>query len=201
MIDLTSYSSIQSNLFVRIQVDEYRTDPYDEYTAEVLCFSDSLLPYTINDEEYYGLGRLMGITQSSSEIRVSSGQLTITISGIPNTRIAELVQSKIKGSPVNIYRVLFDPTTGEKLDIPGNPLGRFRGFVNNYSINEEFDNISKTAKNTLVLTCSSSVEVLANKIGGRKTNPSSMKKYYPDDVSFDRVPTLENTTFNFGAPL
>lgn len=201
MIDLTPYESVQSNLFVRIQVDEYRNDPYDEYTAEVLRFSDMLLPYTINEEEYYGIGRLMGITQSSSEIRISSGQLTITVSGIPNTRIAEIVNSKIKGAPVTIYRVLFDPSTGEKLDIPGNPLGRFKGFVNNYSIQEEYDNASKTAKNTLVLTCASSVDVLSNKTGGRKTNPSSMKKHYPDDVSFDRVPTLEKTTFNFGAPL
>lgn len=199
--NLTPYHSVQSNLFVRIQIDEYRTSAFQEYTAQVLRFSDLLIPYIINDEEYIGLGKFMAITSSSSEIRVSSSQVTITLSGIPTNSIGEVVNSKIKGAPVTVYRVLFDPSTGEKLDIPGNPLGRFRGFVNNYSIQEEYDNTSKTASNTLVLTCASSVDVLSNKIGGRKTNPSSMKKFFPDDVSFDRVPNLENTTFNFGAPL
>jgi hypothetical protein len=199
--NLTPYASVQSNLFVRIQVDEYRTSAGAEYTEEILRFSDLLIPYIINEEEYLGLGKFMAITSTSSEIRVSSTQLTITLSGIPTNAISEVVNSKIKGCPVEVYRVLFDPATGAKLDIEGNPVGRFRGFINNYSIQEEFDNSSKTASNTLVLTCASSIDVLANKVGGRKTNPSSMKKFYPDDVSFDRVPNLENTTFNFGAPL
>lgn len=198
--DLTAYSAIQSNLFVRIQVSEYRTDPSSGYTANVLRFSDLLTPYTINSESYVGLGRLMSITSSASEIRVSPGELTITLSGIPNSSIYEILHSKLKGSPVRVYRVLFDPNTGQKIDIAGNPLGRFRGFVNNFSLNEEYDTAARTASNTLVLTCASSVGVLEQKTSGRKTNPQSMKRFYPTDVSFDRVPNLENATFDFGAP-
>jgi hypothetical protein len=201
MIDLRLYPAIQSNLFVRIQVDEYRTSTGTGYTEEVLKFSDLLVPYTINEEEYHGIGRLMDITASSSELRSSSGGITITVSGIPPARIFEIVNSKIKGCPVSVYRVLFDPTTGEKIEISGNPMGRFRGFVNNYSLNEEFDVQSRTSSTTLTLVCSSAIDVLANKVGGRKTNPTSMKKFYPTDISFDRVPNLENSTFNFGAPL
>jgi hypothetical protein len=101
---------------------------------------------------------------------------------------------------VRIYRALFNAATGAYLDIEGNPLGRFRGFVNNYSLNEELDNTNKTATNTLVLTCASAANVLQNKIAGRRTNPESQKRYYPTDISMDRVPNLENATFNFGAP-
>jgi hypothetical protein len=200
-INLTSYGAIESHLFVRIQVDEYRTSTIYPYSEQVLRFSDRLTPFTINEEEYIGLGKLMGITSSSSEIRVSAADLTITISGIPTNSIGEIVNSKIKGCPVKIYRALFDAETGAYLDIEGNPLGRFRGFVNNYSLNEEWDNTTKTASNTLVLTCSSAVNVLQNKVAGRKTNPESQKRFYPNDVSMDRVPNLENSTFNFGAPL
>jgi hypothetical protein len=198
--DLSSYKSVQSNLFVRIQVDEYRATTSGAYTTEVLRFSDDLQTRTINSESYAPLGRLMGITSATSELRVSSGELTITLSGIPNTSIAEIINSKIKGAPVRIYRLFSNAATGTVLSIAGNPSGRYRGFVNNYSLNEEYDSITRSSTNTIVLTCASSVDVLQNKIAGRKTNPESQKRFFPSDLSMDRVPTLENATFNFGAP-
>jgi hypothetical protein len=198
-INLSSYSSIQSNLFVRIQIDEYSTDGVT-FTQEVLRFSDLNTSFTINSESYVGAGNFMGITPSSSEIRASGGEVTITLAGIPNTSIAEIVNSKIKGAPVRIYRAFFNAATGEFLSITGNPAGRYRGFINNYSLNEEYDPQTRLSTNTLVLVCSSAVEVLSNKISGRRTNPESQKKFYPNDLSMDRVPVLENATFNFGAP-
>lgn len=199
-INLSTYSSIQSHLFVRIQVDEYRTTPTGGYTSQVLRFSDRRTPFTINGEEYIGVGNLMGITSTSSELRVSGNELTITLSGIPNSSIYEIVNSKIKGCPVRIYRAVFDAVTGNLLTIDGNPMSRFRGFVNNYMLSEEYDVATRTSSNTLVLTCKSTVDVLMNKISGRKTNPESQKLFYPTDVSMDRVPNLENATFDFGAP-
>lgn len=198
--NLTSYTAVQSNLFVRIQVDEYRTTPGGSYTPVVLKFSDSLTTRTINDEEYLPLGSLMSVSSSSSELRVSGGNLNISISGVPDSSIAEIVNSKIKGCPVRIYRLFTNPTTGEVIDIEGNPSGRYRGFINNFSLTEELDNDTRTATNTITLVCASSVDVLQNKIAGRKTNPSSQKKFFPSDLSMDRVPNLENATFNFGAP-
>lgn len=198
-INLTSYKTIQSNLFVRIQVDEYSTDGVT-FTEEVLRFSDLNTTFEINGESYIGAGNFMGITPTSSEIRASGGEVTISLSGIPNTSIAEIVNSKIKGAPVRIYRAFFNAATGAFLNITGNPAGRYRGFVNNYSLNEEYDPQTRTSSNTLVLVCSSAVEVLNNKIAGRRTNPESQKKFYPNDLSMDRVPALENATFNFGAP-
>jgi hypothetical protein len=200
MIDLTSYASIQSNLFVRLQIDEYRTTPTGPFTTTVLRVSDRRGNTTINGEVYQGVGALMEVTNSASELRATGGELTIALSGIPNTSIAEIVNSKIKGSTVRIYRGLFNATTGAFLSIAGNPVGRFNGYVNNYSLNEDYDIESRTSSNTLVLTCTSVVTVLENKVSGRKTNPASEKKFYPNDLSMDRVPNLEKATFNFGAP-
>lgn len=201
MIDLTSYVAIQSNLFVRIQIDEYRTSSGGSYSQEILNISDLSFDFDLEGETYSGLGKLLGVTSTNSEIRVSGGDVTITLSGIPNSSIAEIVNSKIKGSSIKIYRVLFGGglDNPDYLDIPGNPIGRFNGYVNNYSLQEDYDIDTRTSTNTLVLTCSSIVDILGNKITGRKTNPSSMKKFYPSDVSMDRVPSIENTTFNFGA--
>jgi hypothetical protein len=142
----------------------------------------------------------MGITGSSSELQVTGGEVTISLSGIPDSSITEILNSRIKGSTVRIYRVLFDAVTGVKIDIAGNPMGRYRGFVNNYSITEDYNIQSRTSSNTLSIICASVVDVLGKKTGGRKTNPESEKKFFPTDLAMDRVPTLENATFDFGAP-
>lgn len=199
-MDLSAYPTLQSNLFIRIQIDEYRTTSSGSYTSQVLRFSDLNVSKTINSETYLGAGNLMSISSTNSDISASGSELTITLSGIPNTSIAEIINSKIKGSSVIVYRGLFDSTTGNLLSIAGNPLGRFNGFVNNYSLNEEYDNNTRTSSNTLVLTCSSSVSILSNKVAGRRTNPRSQKSFYASDLSMDRVPNLVNAYFDFGAP-
>ena len=197
---ISDYKAIQSNLFVRIDVEYYKAAAGDSPSSEVLRFSDLRNSYTINGESYTGVGNLMNISTSSSELRNSSGELTITISGIPNTSIAEIVNSRIKGCPVRIYRALFDPVTGADLSITSNVLARYRGYVNNYSLVEEYDIDSRTSSNTIQLICASSIDYLQNKVSGRKTNPYSQKAFYPNDLSMNRVPTLESATFNFGAP-
>lgn len=197
--NLSSLASIQNNLFVRIYVEEYKATSASSYTTETLLFSDATFPQVINSETYTPLGRLLGITSTSSELRISDYEVTITLSGIPNSSIFEIVNSKIKGCPVEIYRGVYDTTTGSLVTgIGDNPMLRFKGMINNYSLNEEFDSNERSGTNTLVITCTSDVTILSNKIAGRKTNPDSEKKFFPDDVSFDRVPNLKNTTFDFG---
>ena len=200
-IDLSSYDAVETGLFVRIQVDEYRTTAGGAYSAEVLKFSDYIRPITIDSESYTGLGRLVGISSSSSELTSSTGQLTISLSGIPNSSIAEIINSKIKGSPVEVWRVFFNPITGAQLSITGNPVGRFFGIVDNYSLDEEYDYDSRTSSNRITLTCSSVITVLDNKVTGRRTNPVDQKFFYPTDVSMDRVPNLKDSYYNFGGPV
>jgi len=188
-IDLSSYNSIQTSLFVKMTVPDYA----------VLTFSDYNRALTFGGTTYTGLGRLLAISDSSSSLRASAGDLTITISGIPNSSIAEILNNKIKGSAIEVWRWVFDPVTGQALAITGNPAGRFRGIVTNYSLEEDWDSTASTATNTILLTCASTVEILNNKVSGRRTNPTDQKALYPGDVSMDRVPTLANSNFNFGA--
>ena len=197
MINLDSYVSVRSALFVRIQVDEYRTTSGGAYSSQVLRFSDHNTTFTIDGESYVPVGNLLGVTASSSEIRPSSSTVTLTLSGIPNSSISEILYSKIKGSPVNIYRAFFNVSTGAQI---GTTIGRFVGSVNNISLEEDHDVIARTASNTLQIECASNVDILTRKVNARRTNPESMKSLYPTDVSFDRIPNLKETTFNFGAP-
>lgn len=197
MINLSSYTAVRTGIFVRIDVDEYRTTPGGSYSEQVLAFSDHNANFTIDGQVYTAIGNLMGITATNNELRTSSNTVTISLSGIPNSAIAEIVNSKIKSAPVRIYRAYFNANTGSQI---GDTQGRFRGFVNNYSLQEDYNVDTRDASNTIILQCSSTIDVLSRKYSGRKTNPESQKKYFPNDLSMDRVPALENTTFDFGNP-
>jgi hypothetical protein len=200
---LSEYRAIESYLLIRITVPEYKATPNSTPVSTILTFSDAPFKTGIVYDGllYAGLGTLLNVTSTTSELRPSSSELTITISGVPNSSISEIVNSKMKGCAVAIFRALYDPSTGNTLNINGgNVLARYRGFINNYTLTEEYDVVSRTSKNALLLICKSSIDVLQNKMAGRLTNPTSNKRFYPNDLSMDRVPALQNTSFNFGAP-
>lgn len=188
VLNINSYRSIESNLFIKITL-----------TSSTLLFSDRLVSTVINGDTYVGLGKLLSVSGSSSELRSTSGDITVGISGIPDSAISDIVAANIKGNPIRIVRGLFDATTGAFLSsVTGNPVTRFVGYINNISLEEEYDVDSRTSANTLLLSCASNVDILNNKIAGRKTNPASLKKFYSTDLSMDRVPSLESSYFDFG---
>lgn len=189
-LDLSSYRSIQTNLFVKLDIPGYA----------VLTFSDYHKNYTIDGTNYTGLGQLLSISNSTNNLRAAPEDITIVISGIPSTNISDILNNKVKGSSLKVYRGFFNPTTGELLSIVGNPAGKFQGVVSNFDISDDLDIGSDTGTIKLTLTVTSVVELLNNKVAGRRTNPIDEKKFYPSDLSMDRVPALAKSNFNFGAP-
>jgi hypothetical protein len=189
VLDLSAYTSIQTNLFVRLDIPGY----------QVLKFSDFSVPYTINSESYTALGQLLSISDSSSELRATPQEVTVAIAGIPNANVTDIINNPVKGSSIKIYRAFFDPSTGQLLSLGGNPAQKFQGIVSNYDITDELDMGSLTGTITVTLTCTNVVELLNNKVAGRRTNTVDQKTYYPSDISMDRVYALVNSNFNFGA--
>ena len=188
-IDLSAYRSVETALFCRVDVPDYA----------VLRFSNYNIPVSINSESYTNLGTLLGVTDSSSDIRASTGTLTVTISGIPDTSIAEVLAQRFKGSEIQIWRVFFDATTRQPLNITGNPAGRFSGIITNFSLEEDWSPGTTTTSNRIAFTCSSKIDILNTKVSGRRTNTNDMKAWYPSDVSMDRVMALSRSNYNFGA--
>jgi hypothetical protein len=188
VLSLTGYGSIESNLFIKITLP-----------SSTLLFSDRLVSTTISGDTYVGLGKLLSISGSTSELRSTSGEITIGISGVPDSMISDIVNANIKGNPVRVVRGLFNASNGTFLSaVTGNPVNRFVGYVNNISLEEEYDIDTRDSSNTLLMSCASNVDILNNKIAGRKTNPASQKKFYSTDISMDRVPSLESSYFDFG---
>lgn len=185
-INLSSYSSVQTNLFVKLDIPGY----------SVLTFSDYHKDYVIDSVTYTGIGQLLGVTNTTNNLRAANAEITISISGIPSTNIPDILDNRVKGSSVIIYRGFFNATTGELLAIAGNPAGKFVGVVSNYDIADDLEMGSSTGTITLNLLVTSVVELLNNKISGRRTNPID----FPTESSMNRVAALAKSNFNFGAP-
>lgn len=198
---LSGRDNIETGLFCRIDVEQYNDSSTGPYTQEILTFSDYYRTVEINGETYLPFGNLVQISNLNAELKATAAPITVSVSGIPNSSLKEIIHSRIKGSEIRIYRGLFDAETGAVITgIGTNPVGRFTGFISNYTLTEEWDSASRTAYNTIDFYCQSNIDFLASVVRGRKTNPDSHKSFYPNDPSMDRVPTLMNNVFNFGAP-
>lgn len=185
-VDLSSYRSIQTNLFVKLVIPDYDT----------LYFSDYHKEYTIGADTYDGLGELLSVSATTSNLRAAPQEITISISGIPSANISDILDNKVKGSALSIYRGFFNVETGELLSVAGNPAGKFQGVVSNYDITDDLDIGGDTGTVTLTLNVTNVVELLSNKVSGRRTNPID----FEDEESMDRVLRLAKSNFNFGAP-
>lgn len=187
-LELTDH--VRTALFAKIEVEEYFTGT--GYGQQILAFSDHMVDYTISGTTFTALGQLVNITSSVNELRASTNPLTITVSGIPDSSINAIVNSKLKGSRVTVYRGYFQQNGNSIIGVD-TIVGRYSGFVNNYSLVEEYNNLLRTATNTIQIECSNFIDLLDNKVSGRRTNSSSQNRFYPNDRSFDRVPVLANT--------
>jgi hypothetical protein len=183
-MSLNNVVAVQSSFFVKI-----------EQLNGTLLFSDHKEAVVIAGDTYTPLGKLVTVSPSNSDLRTSFQNFGIAVSGIPDSSIQAILTTKVKGSPVTVRRALFNPSTDAVI---GTPIIKFKGFVNNYSLAEEYDIVNLTASNIIQYDCNSFIDVLSNKRAGRKTNPASMRRFYPADASFNRVPILVNTAFDFG---
>lgn len=191
MIDLSSYTAIETAILVKWIIPDFETALLTDYKT----------PVSFNGDTYTNIGNLLDITGAVSELKASPSEMSISLSGIPTGSVSNIISHQIKGSEIYVYRAFYDPSTHAAMDLDpgpgtGNVLLKFKGIVTNYDISDDVDTTSLTATTTITLTCSSIVEVLSYKTNGRRTNPMD----FPNDSSMSRVQALSNSNFNFGAP-
>lgn len=191
-IDLSSYTSVQQSLFVRMSIPDYGLLRISTHATTFSIVEEDSVAYT-----YSPMGLLLGVSEFNNELKPSTGDVTITLSGIEQQNLTGIMnyfnrtsygQNSLKGSPVTIRRVFFNPATGVALAIPGNPSIRFKGYVSNYSFSDEFNQFSSSVSTTISVSCTNIVSVLDNKINGRKTNTSDMNYWYPANTLSASIP-------------
>lgn len=182
-------ASIRHAEFVRLNVD-----------GTYYTFCNAAAPITVNSITFTALGALLGLSDVQRDIKATSDDLTISLTGIDTNYVALILSSDIKGSIVEVWRGFLDSNNQIITSPTQQFFKRYQGIVNNVSISENFNEQARTRVATCSISCASFRLILENRMSGIKTNPISWKQFYPNDTSMDRTPVIQNQYFDFGAP-
>jgi hypothetical protein len=164
--------------------------------------SNAYKPVTIDGNSYTALGAFIGIGSITEDLRTTNGDVQITLTGIPtdDNYLATVLTTPIKGGQVKVRRAFFDKNTlAIRYDGPDPQVYlRYQGIITNFAIDEEQNILTGDLNNSVSIICASLNSLLENKVAGQRTNGSDRRKYYPGDISFDRVKDLAFTQFDFG---
>jgi hypothetical protein len=168
--------------------------------ATVYTFCNAAAPITVGGITFSNLGALLNVGDVQRDMRSTSDDMTIALTGIDPTNIGIILGNDIKGSLVEVWRGFFD-ANNQIITTPTTQFfKRYQGIINSVAITEDFNSELRTRIATCSISCSSMRRILENRLGGVKTNQSSWQFLYPGDTSMNRVATIANTYFDFGKP-
>ena len=190
-INAVTGSQINHAEFVRLTVGNIGT---------VYTFCNAAAPITVNGITFSNLGALLNVGDIQRDIKATSDDMTISLTGIDPANIGIILGNEIKGSLVEVWRGFFD-SSNQIITTPTQQFfKRYQGIINSVSITEDFNIEARTRIATCSISCSSMRRVLENRLSGVKTNQSNWQFIYPNDTSMNRVSEISNTYFDFGAP-
>ena len=184
-------TSINSAEFVKLTI---YNDVSNTADTTIYTFSSAYKYETIDGTQYSPMGGLLAVGIQQRDIRVTSADTSISLSGIPSDgsdNMAIVLGTKIRGSKVEIIRGFYNTNY-----VLTSVAQRFTGIVTSYNITEERHDLVDNF--TITLNASSYKNVLENRVAGRKTNGESWKVFYPTDTSMDNVYSLADQYFDFG---
>jgi hypothetical protein len=188
--EVVNAPSIINAEFVKLTV-------YNEYgnvaNANVYTFSSSYKAETIDGTVYTPLGGLLAVGVQNRDLRVTSADTSISLSGIDGNNIYIVLGTKVKGSEVEILRGFYD----DNFNLANTYL-RFTGIVTSYNLSE--DRSDRDDNFTVTLNASSYRTVLENRIAGRNTNQQSWQVFNASDSSMNNVYSIAGQNFDFGKP-
>ena len=166
----------------------------------VYTFCNAAAPITVGGITFTNLGALLSVGDVQRDIKATSDDMTIQLTGINPTNVALILSSNIKGSLVEVWRGFFD-SNNQILTSPTTQFfKRYQGIINSVSITEDFNTDARTRIATCSISCSSMRRVLENRLSGVKTNQNNWQFIYSGDTSMNRVSEISNTFFDFGSP-
>jgi hypothetical protein len=168
-------------------------------TAEdVYTFCNAAAPVTVDGITFANLGALLSVGDVQRDIKATSDDMTIQLTGIDPTNIGIILGNEIKGSLVEIWRGFLDSNNQIITSPTTQFFKRYQGIINSVSITEDFNTQARTRVATCSIACSSMRRILENRLSGVKTNQKSWQIFYPNDTSMNRVLEIANTYFDFG---
>lgn len=168
--------------------------------ATVYTFCNAAAPITVGGITFANLGALLNVGDVQRDIKATSDDMTIALTGIDPTNVGIILGNEIKGSLVEVWRGFFD-SNNQIITTPTTQFfKRYQGIINSVSITEDFNSEARTRIATCSISCSSMRRILENRLSGVKTNQNNWQFIYPNDTSMNRVSEISNTFFDFGSP-
>ena len=190
-INAVTGSQINHAEFVKLTVGNAGT---------VYTFCNAAAPITVGGNTFSNLGALLNVGDVQRDIKATSDDMTIALTGIASANISLILSSDIKGSLVEVWRGFFD-SNNQIITTPTTQFfKRYQGIINSVSITEDFNAEMRTRIATCSISCSSMRRILENRLSGIKTNQNNWQFLYPNDTSMNRVSEISNTFFDFGSP-
>lgn len=182
--------SIRQAEFIRL------TMPDNTYT-----FCNAASAITVDGITFTNLGSYLQLSEIKRDIKATSSDLSISLTGVDGTNVSIILSSEIKGSRIEIWRGFLD-SNNQIITTPTQQFfKRYQGIVSNFSITEDWNEQLRTRVATVGLSCASFRTILENRVGGVRTTPKIWQVYYPNDTSMDRVPSIAGSYFNFGGEI
>jgi len=166
----------------------------------VYTFCNAAAPITVGGITFSNLGALLSVGDVQRDIKATSDDMTIQLTGINPSNVALILSNDIKGSLVEVWRGFFD-SNNQIITTPTTQFfKRYQGIINSVSITEDFNSEARTRIATCSISCSSMRRILENRLSGVKTNQNNWQFIYAGDTSMNRVSEISNTFFDFGSP-
>ena len=161
-------------------------------------FCNAAEAITVGGMTFTNLGSLLSISQIQNDVKATSSDLTISLTGVDGSNVGIILSADIKGSNIDVWRGFLD-SDNQIIATPTQQFfKRYTGIVSNVSISENWNDQTRTRIATCGLSCSSFRTILENRVQGVKTVPKAWQFFYPTDKSMDRVPVIASTFFDFG---
>jgi len=174
--------------FVKVTIYNDFTDPTD---TTIITASSAYRDFEIDGQNYSAIGGLLGVGSQQKDLRVTSADTTVVLSGIDGTNIAIVLGTNIRGSKLEITRGFFDDAGALT-----STAKRFTGIITSYNVSEDRQGLDDMF--TVSVNASNYKSVLANRNAGRRTNKSSWEFFNPTDSSMVNVYSIATQAFDFG---
>ena len=184
-------TNINSAEFIKLTI---YNDVFNPLDVSIYTFSSSFKEETIDGQVYSPMGGLLAVGIQQRDIRVTSADTSLTLSGISGDNINVVLAEKVRGSRLDITRGFYNSNF-----VMTSTAHRFTGYVTSYSVSEERHDLVDNY--TVTLNASSFRFVLENRIAGRKTNKESWQSFFPNDGSLNNLYSISDQQFDFGAPV
>jgi hypothetical protein len=153
----------------------------------------------VDASAFTGLSQLVSIGSATRDIKSTANETTVTLIGIDTTMLSLVLGAGIKGSQIEMWHGFFDSagaliTTGGT----GGLYQYFTGFINSFSISEQWMEEIRGYVGTVTVSASSIQLILQNRTAGRYTNDNSWKQFNSTDTSMNRVNFIQTINYQFG---